>query len=248
MAQRSNLTRKSTSIDTGDQLNSAVDAFLKDVKVAPVVRRRQQTGRIIFALDATMSRALTWRLARSFQADMFAIAQSMGDLEVQVVFFRGQGELRKSSWTHSPSVLGDRMARVQCRGGLTQIARVLRHAETEAQSHTVDALIYVGDAVEENPDVLADLAAKLALRNVKVFSFQEGTDPNVMSVFQGFARITRGAYASFDARSAQKLKALLEAVGAYAAGGISALQRLAQDNSAASAVLKQLSHDKGGAA
>ncbi|MEO0410654.1 MAG: VWA domain-containing protein [Pseudomonadota bacterium] len=210
------------------------------MKQTPIVRRAKRRGRIVFALDATMSRAPTWRLARQVQSEMFVAAEEMGGLEVQVVFFRGQGELRKSAWTKRSGTLADRMSRVQCRSGLTQIARVLKHTATQAEMDNVDALVYIGDAVEENPDLLGDLAGKLGLRNVKLFAFQEGQDRQVETIMRDLARLTNGAYAHFDTSSPDTLKALLRAVGAYAAGGLSALKSLASKEPEASALLRQI--------
>ena len=42
--------------------------------------------------------------------------------------------------------------------------------------------------------------------------------------FRQIARLTNGAYLSFDATSARQLRALLSAVAVYAAGGRPALQ------------------------
>ncbi|MEM7570849.1 MAG: VWA domain-containing protein [Pseudomonadota bacterium] len=229
-----------------DAKTNSVSSFLQDVHQAPAIHKAKQRGRVIFALDATMSRAPTWRMARQVQSEMFAAAEEVGGLDVQIVFFRGQGELRKSAWTRSPATLADRMARVQCRGGLTQISRVLKHTERESADQPVHALIYIGDAVEENPDVISDLAGQLALRNCKIFAFQEGRDVGAERVFREMARMTQGAYARFDAASAETLKALLRAVGAYAAGGIQALKKLAAKDRQASLLLTQMPDNHSG--
>src|SRR5688500_13880995 len=52
------------------------------------------SGRLIFALDATMSRQPTWDMACTLQADMFREAGSIGGLVVRLVYFRGLGECR----------------------------------------------------------------------------------------------------------------------------------------------------------
>ena len=63
-------------------------------------------GRLIFALDATMSRQPTWDTACALQADMFREAATIGGLDIQLVYFRGLGECRASGW-----VAGSRAAR-----------------------------------------------------------------------------------------------------------------------------------------
>ena len=54
--------------------------------------------------------------------------------------------------------------------------------------------------------------------------FHEGADPAAARAFREIARLTGGAYLPFDARAAGELRALLAAVGAYAAGGRPALE------------------------
>ena len=46
-------------------------------------------GRLIFAMDATMSRQPTWDLALKLQADMFRAVKEVGGLDVQLAYFRG---------------------------------------------------------------------------------------------------------------------------------------------------------------
>ena len=42
-------------------------------------------GRLVFALDATMSRQPTWDMACALQADMFREAASIGSLDIRLV-------------------------------------------------------------------------------------------------------------------------------------------------------------------
>ncbi len=53
-------------------------------------------GRLIFAMDATMSRQPTWDMALALQADMFKAVKAIGGLDVQLIYFRGNGECRAS--------------------------------------------------------------------------------------------------------------------------------------------------------
>ena len=199
-----------------------IDAFLAEAKrVAPASAGR---GRLIFALDATMSRQPTWDLACALQAEMFDAAGSVGGLSVQLVYFRGIGESRASPFVANARALRDLMARIGCRGGHTQIRKVLLQVRREAEKQPVAALAYVGDAMEENPDDLCQLAGDLALRGVRAFMFHEGRDAAAERTFREIARLTGGAYLPFDRSAAAELKALLKAVATYAAGGLSALE------------------------
>lgn len=180
-------------------------------------------GRLIFAMDATASRQPSWDHAAEIQAEMFEAVDGVGALDVQLVFFRGLSECKSSGWCRNAKSFRDYITKVTCRAGHTQIERVLAHVEREAQDKKIDALIYVGDCIEENPDHLAPIAGKLALKGVKAFMFQEGHDRDAAFAFGEIARITGGAFMQFDAHAAGKLRDLLGAVASYAVGGQSAL-------------------------
>ena len=59
---------------------------------------------------------------------------------------------------------------------------------------------------------------------VPAFVFHEGDEAIAQRAFAEIARLTRGAYCSFDAGSAGQVRDLLSAVAVYAAGGRKALQ------------------------
>jgi len=134
------------------------------------------------------------------------------------------------------------MRGVACRGGYTQIRKVLAHARRQSEAAKVNAVIYVGDCMEENIDQLGDLAGQLGLLGVPVFLFQEGHEPNAARAFKEIARLTRGAYCRFDAGSARQLRELLAAVAVYATGGRKALKDFgaATKSGAAVRLLEQL--------
>jgi hypothetical protein len=195
---------------------------LKDL-AQPVATQR---GRLMFAMDATMSRQPTWDMALALQADMFRAVKAIGGLDVQLVFFRGAGECRASRWVSDPEALAALMTRVSCAGGTTQIGKVLSHARKEATTKRASALVYVGDCMEENIDDLCGRAGELALLGMPVFLFQEGSDSRAERAFREIARLTKGAYCRFDAGAAAQLRELLLAVAVYAAGGRKALAAL----------------------
>lgn len=201
-----------------------VDGFLR---TAAAVAEPGRAARLIFALDATMSRQPTWDLAAGVQAGMFEAAASLGSLSVQLVYFRGSGECRSSRWVADPRALSAMMTGIDCRSGPTQIGRVLRHAEAENGRATVRAIVFVGDAMEENIDDLCAVAGRLGLRGVKAFMFHEGGDGAAGQAFAQVARLTGGAALAFDARAPASLAGLLRAVAAYARGGEAALRRVA---------------------
>jgi hypothetical protein len=216
---------------------SEIDAFLKHAKqLSPVSDGAR--GRMIFALDATMSRQPAWDMACALQGEMFSAAASVGNLSVQLVYFRGQRESRASRWVSNAECLRVLMEKIECQGGLTQISKVFLHAKKEAEKQPLAALVYVGDAMEENVDELCGLAGELGLRGVKAFLFHDGRDAHAETTFREIARLTGGAYLPFNRNSAADLKALLIAVATYAAGGRTALA--AADTAAAKLLLADM--------
>src|ERR1043165_7738701 len=200
-----------------------IDAFVQRARTLAPPTEAGQRGRLIFALDATMSRQPTWDTACTLQGEMFREAGSIGGLDVQLVYFRGLNECRASRWVSDGAGLGDLMARIRCMGGHTQIRKVLQHARAETDRAKIAALVYVGDAMEEGIDDLAAAAGELGLRGVAAFMFHEGHDPIAEQAFREIARLTRGAYCRFDLSAAHELGELLRAAAVYAAGGVKAL-------------------------
>lgn len=218
-----------------------IDAFLQKVKSLGSAATAGKRGRLVFALDATMSRQPTWDSACALQADMFREAAAIGGLDIQLVYFRGLSECRASGWVPDADKLATLMRRISCQGGHTQIGKVLSHARQEQARQRVQAVVFVGDAMEEGIDDLSHAAGELGLLGVPVFMFQEGGDAVAETAYREIARLSRGAYCRFDTGSAQQLAELLRAVAAYAAGGIKALSDLsARKAGGARALLAQM--------
>ena len=221
--------------------DAEVDQFIKRLKtLAPATKTGR--GRLVFAMDATMSREPTWDMALGLQAGMFKAVKDVGGLDVQLVYFRGADECRASKWVSDPDALARLMTTVHCAGGHTQIGRVLAHVVSECEVLKVSAMVYVGDAMEERIDDLCAKAGQIGLIGVPVFLFQEGSDRAVGRAFREIARLTKGATCRFDAGSAQQLRDLLSAVAVYAAGGRSALEKLSltRDGASARLLLEQM--------
>jgi hypothetical protein len=230
--ERDKTTDKTPSVTAAGDTPAApspraeIDAFIQRARtLAPAVAAGQR-GRLIFALDATMSRQPTWDTACQLQGEMFREAAAIGGLDVQLVYFRGLNECRASRWVSDGAGLGELMGRIACQGGHTQIRKVLSHARAEYGKGKVQALVYVGDAMEEAIDDLAAGAGELGLLGVPAFMFHEGGDAVAERAFREIARLTRGAYCRFDLSAAHELAELLRAAAVYAAGGVKALADL----------------------
>ncbi len=208
--------------------SSEVQSFLRKVAETPVDKQAGRCGRLIFAMDATASRGPMWDRAARIQGEMFVETASLGGLEIQLVFYRGFGEFKVSPWLTRSKDLLRMMTSVFCLAGETQVEKVLAHAVNETKQEKVNALVFVGDCVEEDIDRLGAVAGELGLLGVPAFMFHEGGDPIAGFAFQQVAKLTNGAYLSFDASSAHVLRDLLSAVAVFAAGGRPALDDLAR--------------------
>ena len=232
---------------TGDGALPAANPSASAEIAAFVAKARAMTpgtasgrGRLVFALDATLSRQPTWDMACALQADMFREAAAIGNLDIRLVYFRGLNECRASGWISDSAKLASLMARIRCEGGQTQIGRVLGDARREAVASGVRAIVFVGDAMEESVDALCVTAGELGLLKVPVFLFQEGHDGAAETAFREIARLTGGAWCRFDPGAAAQLRDLLRAVAAYAAGGREALLKLARSSGGAAALIGQM--------
>lgn len=200
---------------------SEIDAFLRQARAAIVPGG---SARLILALDATMSRQPTWDLACELQGEMFDAVGKAGSLRVQLVYFRGFGECRSSRFVADTGALKQLMIKIDCRAGHTQVGKVLAHALKEAAGERISAVVYIGDAMEEKLDDLAEKAGRLGLHGVPVFVFQEGRDRDAEIAFKEIARLTRGAWFRFDRDAASMLAKLLSSIAVFATGGLKALE------------------------
>lgn len=205
-----------------------VDAFLEKVAATPAQTEPGKRGRLMFAMDATASRQPSWDRAAQIQGQMFQETAALGGLDVQLAFYRGFGEFKVSKWTHEEREMLRLMTSVMCMAGQTQVRKVLAHAVEEAKREHVNAVVFVGDCFEEDVDEVGRVAGELGILGVPVFVFHEGNDPVAAFAFRQIAKLSNGAYCSFDADSPHALRELLGAVAAYAAGGRPALEDLAR--------------------
>ena len=204
-------------------ISTDLDAFFAEMTKAST-RAATGTGRLIFALDATMSREQTWDMACQMQGDMFRTVASIGGLNVQLVYYRGLDECRASRWVTDPEQLAKLMTKISCHAGHTQIGKVLTHAKRETGLLKVAVVVFVGDAFEEDADEIVPLAQELGQLNTPAFMFQEGTNRTVERVFRDIAKASGGAYCRFDEGSADQLRELLKLVATFAVGGKAALE------------------------
>ena len=194
-----------------------VEEFLAKVEWEDLPSRK----RLVFAIDATASRQPTWDLASNVQSQMFLEAGRYGGLEVQLVYFRGFDELRKTKFVGSAAPLVQAMVKVTCQSGHTQLVRVLKHIAREHEQAPVAAVILIGDCCEEGIDEVGHAAG--LIEHVPTYCFHEGHNEQGRAAFDAIAKATGGALIPFGSNSPSQLRELLGAVAAYVAGGIEAL-------------------------
>lgn len=225
--------KEDSGIPSKAESGSDVREFLAKVAVTPRAPRPEGRGRLVFALDATASRQPTWDRAAHIQGEMFTETAALGGLELQLCFYRGFGEFKVGPWLRRSDHLVRLMTSVTCLAGQTQIRKVLQHTVNETRNRKVDALVFVGDCVEEDVDALGAVAGELGVLGVPAFMFHEGSDPVAAFAYQQIAKLSGGAYCRFDAGSAKTLRELLGAVAVFAAGGRPALENWAGRRSGA---------------
>lgn len=214
------MKNKSLSRNPGQ---SEVQEFLGKLNQMPQVRQSETRGRLVFAMDATASREPTWDRACRIQGQMFEVTNALGGLDVQLCYYHGYEIFHASRWSNQSSTLLREMTAVHCLAGHTQIRKVLEHVLTETKKHKVNAVVFIGDCMEEDANNCCKLAGESGILGVPLFIFHEGDEPGAAAVFRRMARLSHGAYCCFNAQSAKHLGALLGAVAVYAAGGRQAL-------------------------
>lgn len=206
---------------------NSIDSFMNELAARPAATSNSK-GRLLYAMDATASRQPSWDTAAQIQGEMFSATDGLGGLSVQLAFFRGFGEFKIGQWTDDSREMTRLVSSVSCMAGETQILKVLKHGLNETRKAKVDALVYVGDSMEEDVDALGHVAGELGLCGLPVFVFQEGHDPIASFAFRQVAKLSGGACVQFDRASADTLRRLLNAIAVYASGGRKALSSLAK--------------------
>lgn len=211
--------------------SDALAGFLAKVETKAVTTKKadaaallgtDEAARVLIAMDATASRSAAWATARRVMSAMFREVPE--GLEAALAYFQGHDTFQVSRWVADAEEFTKAVAGVGCVGGNTQILRVLDHAATLAKASGLNALVLVGDAFEEDPNVATVQARALRALNVPVFAFLEGDDPRTRRVFRTIANESGGALLPFDTTAPDALRELLAGIACYAKGGMKALE------------------------
>lgn len=218
----------STSV-TAPSTSSAVAKFL--TKAQAIKRIAKAQTHIVFSLDATASRAPTWQRAQSLHEALFDVASETSGLSLQLCYFKGIASFYASPWVVTAEGLRRELSEVSCEGGITQLRRLLEHClAQQPDSTSLKAIIFIGDAVEEDPNTLNDLAVRCRLANRPLYIFQEGSDPRAKAIFASMAMLSGGAHIALGENSADQLRQFLQSVIRLATGGRKALESSAHES------------------
>ena len=143
--------------------SAEVDAFLRDVAAITPAKRTRAQGRLLFAMDATASREPMWDRACRIQSEMFTEAARVGGLAVQLCHYGGFYGFESTPWL---TELGRAAPTHECgalRGGDDpDRASAAPRDKAEAERARVNAVVFVGDCMEEDVDRLCAAAGSPA--------------------------------------------------------------------------------------
>jgi hypothetical protein len=196
-----------------------VGALSKPKDTSKIAVALQKTPKLLFSMDATASRQPTWDVAQEITFSMFDVIP--GGLKIALAHHCGGRLQPVTEFRDDPKYFKDQIAAVRCVAGNTALCEVL---DTACDIPSMTALIYIGDCFEENLDSAIHHAQKLKAKGVRCFMFQEGNDPTAHEAFNAIAEITGGAVFPFAMDSLVVAREKLEAIAAYAAGGMKLLQ------------------------
>lgn len=212
-----------------------VGALSKPKDSSKLASALKKTPKLLFAMDATASRQASWDVAQEITLSMFDVIP--GGLKIALAHHSG-GQLREvTDFKDDSSFFKKKINAVRCVAGETALNQVLENA---SEIPGLNSLIYIGDAFEENPASAFEIARKLKAKGVPCFLFQEGDNPYVKETFTSIAEITGGAVFPFAMDSLLHVRERLDAIAAFAAGGMKLLQEKRASLPAARELIERL--------
>ena len=201
------------------------------LKKAEQARQKKYLGLLV---DATASRAPTWKRAQKILGTIFNRLSKTSGLHVRVVYFGG-GEIGDLGWSSDLVGVQRRMAEVSCKDGRTRITEGLERFFHQCGGYFPENVILIGDAFEDDLEGLKTILKTYRRDKVRIFSFFErggySPQPDGEIVFKKIAKVTNGVFQEY--REGVYLDELMVAVAAYAAQGKEGLAKLVAENSRA---------------
>jgi hypothetical protein len=210
-----------------------IDAFLDHVKALGPAAKSGKRGRLIFALDATMSRQPTWDTACVCKPTCFVKRPPSAASISSSSIIAALPNAKHRRGSRSRAARYALMSRIDCRGGHTQIGKILAHARRENDSREGR---YAGLCRRRDGRI-----ARRSLRRRRRAWAAQPAGLHVSGRLRSGLRAGIPRNRPLDARrllpvspgAAHELGELLRAAAAYAAGGMKALADLETRNNAA---------------
>ena len=193
---------------------------------------RAERRRLVFAVDATASRAHAWAAAKKLTDTLLDALP--GELDVAFAVHSGGKLDTFTRFTSNAGKLRDMAAGVQCRGGYTRLLDIMNRV---AALPEVGVLLYIGDCFEESERKACKLADSLGRLKTRVVILHDGPPP---AIFREITERSGGALLPFDIRALDELRAMLAAVAVVAVGGPELLAEKQASMPAAKVLLQNL--------
>lgn len=183
--------------------------------------------RLVFAFDATASRAPAWEVAKQATDGLFRMVP--GELDVALAV-HGAGSVHTfTPFSPDPHSLRDAAASVACQAGMTALVELM---DQVLDKTAIKVMLYIGDAFEESPDEAYSRADSFRARGIKAIMLHDSMtgDPASRAVFEEIARRTGGVCVDFhgahgNVNPADELRELLDAVAVLTLGGVKLLEQ-----------------------
>lgn len=203
--------------------------------------RPRRRGRLVFGLDATISRSGSWRTAQQLTDAFFSVLA--GELDVALAVHGGGALHTFTPFTANAALIRRAAAHIHCQAGGTCLLDIMRRV---LQTYGTGVLVYVGDSFEESEAEARRLAGALSGNGTRVIilhdrGFGGASDPTPEThIFCEIAQRTGGAVLPFDPSSLARLRDLLAAIAVLAVGGPALLATKQDTMPAAAWLLEEL--------
>lgn len=194
-------------------------ALAKQKDSSKIALALKKTPKLLFSMDATASRQPSWDVAQKITLSMFDVIP--GGLKIALAYHSAGRLQTVTEFRDDAGYFKDQIAAVRCQAGNTALCEIL---DTACDTPGLSSLIYIGDCFEERFETAVALAQRLKEKGVPCFIFQEGDDFRAADAFKAIAEITGGAVFPFEMDSLVRVREKLDAIAAYAAGGMKLLQ------------------------
>lgn len=210
---------------------------------AALLQSAAPRARLVFALDATGSRQVTWETCAVPLTDALLTALPGHQLDVALAWYGG-GRVTFTGFTSHLGTLRDRAAGVRPKAGRTQFLEILTRCVLQTEG--VKVVCLVADTFEESPPLALKLADALKARGTRLLILHDSASQTFggAEIFAQMAERTGGAVLPFDASALPRMKDLVGAIGVLAVGGTPMLEARQETMPAAKLLLSHLGRGK----